>query len=139
MIITILKTIAAFIILMLIGTNLLGMIVRTLLIIVSNKKTESNVLNKINKENKISSIILLAFVITATIGYFYILNHYFNYILSVAAGLLMISRFPDLITEIKTGKKISKTNMPNRQIDIIFNLITWLALPIVWYSFYYNT
>jgi hypothetical protein len=53
----------------------------------------------------------------------------------IAGIMLMISRFPDLITEIKTGKKISNNNMPNRSIDIIFNIICWGALPVIWYSF----
>lgn len=134
MFIVIIKTIFAFIMLMLIGTNLLGMIVRTFIIIISFEKTKNSGIDKMIQESKNSGVVFLIFSIALTIGYFYALNHYYNYYLMIAGIMLMISRFPDLITEIKTGKKISKQNMPNRTIDIFFNVICWGALPVIWYS-----
>lgn len=140
MIIQIFKTLGAFILLMLIGTNFLGMIVRTFVSLLTIQKTGNMAVDKITRTGQTSGVIFLIFSLLITAGYFYALNHYFNCILVVAAIMLMISRLPDLILEMKTGQKLSRKNMPNRRIDIIFNIICWLALPVIWYSFqYYGT
>jgi hypothetical protein len=49
--------------------------------------------------------------------------------------LLMITRFPDLIFEIKKGQKLASKNITWRPIDYVFFLIKLLSIPLIWYSF----
>jgi hypothetical protein len=56
----------------------------------------------------------------------------------MTAGLiLMFSRLPDLLFEMKNGVKINATNMPKKTIDVVLNILSLLALPLIWYSLCY--
>ena len=72
-----------------------------------------------------------------SVAYFYALYHYWNIGIMTAGLLLMFTRLPDLLFEMKTGEKINSTNMPKKPIDVMLNILSWLALPIIWYSLCY--
>ena len=99
--------------------------------------SKSPSLNKIIKQSLYSEIIFLVFSIILAAGYFYAINHFYNILLVIAAVLIMVSRLPDLLTEIRTGEKTTKKNMKNKTIDIIFNVLFLIAIPLIWYSFKY--
>lgn len=129
-----LKTLVAYILMMLIGTNLLGTVVRGL-------KTPTI---EINGElyaqediTSIRSILLTIFFSLITLSYLFSLYYFWNLGVFLSGLILMITRLPDLLHEIKYGVKINLYNMPQRPIDIIFNIIGWLVLPFLWISFCY--
>jgi hypothetical protein len=131
----ILKTIAGYIILMLVGTNLLGIVVRG--IFPTHKKDTEGNLVPIENISSTNSIIMTVILTIVSILYFYALYHYWNVGIMTAGLILMFTRLPDLLFEMKTGEKLNSKNMPKRPIDIICTILSWLALPLIWYSFCY--
>ena len=120
---------------MLIGTNVLGMIVRG--IAPSYKRDELGNLHPIDQINSRGGIVIA--IISSLVGviYIYALYHYWNIGIAIAGVFLIISRLPDLLYEMRTGEKISFNNMPKRPIDIVCTLLSWGALPLIWYSLCY--
>ena len=66
----------------------------------------------------------------------YALYHYWNIGVAVAGLIHIVDRIPDLLIEIKTGKKINKNRMSKGPIDIFLLILNWLTIPLLWYSFY---
>jgi len=128
----ILKSIFVYFILMLIGTNLLGMAVRG--IIPSYKKDNHGNLQLVEVITSSKSILITIFLSLVCILYIYGLFYYWNIGLAVAGIILMLTRIPDLLFEMKTGEKVNFKNMPKRPIDIFCSLLTWGELPLIWYS-----
>ncbi len=127
------KTILAYIILMLLGTNLLGMSIRGL--VTSYKKNEQGGLGVVENVRSTTSILMTTVFILITVVYYYILYTNWNLFMVLAAAMLMFSGLPDVLFEMRTGESVSKQNMPKRPIDIICSIIYWLALPVVWLAF----
>ncbi|MBL7214912.1 MAG: hypothetical protein ISS71_04465 [Phycisphaerae bacterium] len=69
-----------------------------------------------------------------TVAYLFAIYHYWKVGLVVSAVLVMIARFPDLLWEIRTGKRVSKTNMPKGIVYNLGSLVIFLTLPLTWYS-----
>ena len=65
------------------------------------------------------------------------LYYYWNLGIALAGFILTITRLPDLLYEMKTGEKISFKNMQKNTIDVVCNLLSWLTLPLIWYSLCY--
>jgi hypothetical protein len=130
----ILKSIVGYFILMLIGTNLWGIVVRGLR--PTFKRITKENLESIENINNGGSIITILFSIIG-VEYFLLLYQYWNIGIMVAGLLLMFARLPDLIIEIRTGKKINSNNMPKRPLNVLLNIFSWLALPLIWYSLCY--
>ena len=108
-IVHILITIAFYFILMLLSTNLLGLFVRGLFTNPNLEKLESEghelIKQEIKKTERVGKWLnITAFL--AIIGYLYATFHFWNIGVTAVALLLMIVRLPDLIWEIKTGKKL---------------------------------
>lgn len=106
----IIKAIGGYFILLFVGTNLLGMIVRG----IQPSPKNDNVGNLTSVRNVSSNsnntmTIIASFI---SILYLYILYHYWNVGILAAGIILMLTRLPDLIFEIKTGEKINSRNMP---------------------------
>ena len=134
----ILKSILGYLVLMWVGTNLLGMIVRGILP-TYKKDADGNLQLAMDVKSSGGIVITIVFCVIAII-YFYALYHYWNIGIVVAAAMLIVSRIPDLIFEMRTGEKFTmknRKNMPNRPIDFICNLLSWGALPLIWYSLCY--
>ncbi|MEO7311099.1 MAG: hypothetical protein ABIX01_11925 [Chitinophagaceae bacterium] len=115
--ISILKAVGAYFVLLFVGTNLIGLIVRSFL----------------TKGGGITGII---FSLIAA-GYLYCLYHFFNIGVATAGLVHMITRIPDLLFEIRTGEKVSNTNKPKGPLYITTSILSWLTLPLLWYSFYF--
>ncbi len=113
--IALLKAAAAFIILMFTGTNLLGIMVRGFLQ---------------------KSVIVIIISVLVSIAYFFSLYYWGNLGIAVAASMVMFARLPDQLFELKTRKKITNQTMPKKPIDIFCVILYWLAIPILFYSFY---
>lgn len=131
----ILKAIAGYFILMFVGTNLLGIVVRGLRP-TFKKDSDGNLVSIVDTSSTGSIIMTILFSIISIL-YFYVLYHYWNIGIMTAGLILMFTRLPDLLLEMKTGEKISSSNMPKKPIDVMFNILSWLALPLIWYSLCY--
>lgn len=137
MLVLLFKTILAFLVLSIAGATLIGMIIRsfalTFFASVDNATNES-VIDKMIRQNKISSGISLVISIALTIGSLILLNNKFSFYLVIAAIILMICRIPDVIHELKTGEKFSLKKMPRSAFQIILSIIPWLTIPLIWYG-----
>ncbi len=133
--ISLFKAIIGYLILMFVGTNLIGIIVRGFIQPNSTDDLGNELISEDISEPK--SVIITIFFCIISIFYLYALYHFWNIGVVIAAIMLMLSRLPDLLFEIKTGQKITLKNMPKRPIDIFCNIISWVAFPLLWYSFYY--
>jgi hypothetical protein len=143
-IIQILWSIGAYFIILKVSINLLGLVVRGFLeptpSISIPDETSSPVAKLIKTEirkNKQANIIMTLISIILTIAFFYALFHFWNIGLAVTAGMLMVSYLPDLLWDIKTGKRVSKHNMPPHNFVFYATLIIYLlCLPLTWYCLF---
>jgi hypothetical protein len=75
---------------------------------------------------------ILAFVCMAV---FLIAIRYFLGVgVLLAACAIMASRLPDLLWEISSGERVTRTNAPKGAGYTIGNILFWGALPLLWYS-----
>lgn len=133
--ICIIKAIIVYFILMFVGVNLLGIVVRGIRP-THIKDTENNLISIENISSNTSIITTIIFSIISLL-HLYALYYYWNIGILVAGLILMMTRIPDLLFEMKTANKIDFKNMPKRPVDIICTILSWLALPLIWYSLCY--
>lgn len=133
--ISILKTIIAYLILLFVGTNLLGIVFRGLLP-THRKDSDGNLVVLINPANTRSTIITVIFTLISVL-YLYALYHFWNVGIMLSGLIIMLTRIPDLLFEMKTGERIKLKNIPKQPIDIFCTILSWFALPLIWCSFYY--
>ena len=70
-----------------------------------------------------------------TAAYFWALFRYLGGRLAViAAAMIMVARLPDLLTEIETGKPITRETMTRGPLDYLAVLLMWGALPVAWFA-----
>ncbi|MFC1781120.1 hypothetical protein ACFLZ8_02515 [Planctomycetota bacterium] len=140
--IQILWSLGAYLIILKVSINLIGLVVRGLLDTSPSIPDEASPqLTKIFKteirKNKQANILMTFISIILTIAFFYALFHFWNIGLAVIAGIIMVAYLPDLLWEIKTGKRVSKTNMPPwKFISNLSVLIMLLCLPLTWYCLF---
>src|SRR5687767_9513441 len=112
----ILKAILVWIALLYICTNVVGLIVRGILWRPPSLDLPSDGGNEIfNKElhRLKSGNNLLTFISIVTFFILLIFTYYFwNILLTIAVAMVMVSRLPDLLYEIRTGIKVTKRIMP---------------------------
>jgi len=134
--IIILKALLGWLILMLIGTNVLGMIVRSLTQSVKKPEIDEPILqDMVYKYQRGWNFMRLISVLIGVI-YFYILFHFWNIGVVISAALIMFGRLPDLLKEIKTGEKFKFGSMQKNPWDIYTLIMFLIALPVLWYSLY---
>ena len=133
----IVKTIIAWFIMMLISVNLLGYVVRGLLW--SPTSMEEKVAKIVFKDmpnrepmTPTFNFVITLFAFVFTVAYYFALYHFWNIGLVAAAGLMMFSRLPDLLWEIKHGVKVTKNTGP--KIGCLCAVEFLLSLPLTWYS-----
>jgi hypothetical protein len=134
-IICIVKTVLGDLLMMLIGANLLGIIVRG--IIPAYKMDDLGNRTLIEDITSTKSIVMTVIITLLSILYYYSLYHFWNSGVVLAAAMVMFTRLPDLLFEIRTGKKVNSKNMPNKGVNIICTVISWTSLPVLWYSLCY--
>jgi len=133
-----LKTIIAWGLMAFIGTNLIGFIVRGFVQPLrqpesGDEKASDVIANEVQRLRIANAgITILAFVLT--IAYLWALYHFWNIGLAASASILMLSRVPDLLWEIRTGSKVRPGNAPKSGIYIIATVLMWIVLPLIWYS-----
>lgn len=146
MLINILISTAFYLILMYISVNVLGFLVRGLFVnpkldkIKDKPEVHEFIKNEIKKSQRadqwINIIALILFI-----SFFYVLFHFWNIGIVLAAIIIMGSRIPDLLWEIKHGKKMTRANaklLPKNTLYYISAWIDWVvALPLVYFSLYY--
>lgn len=118
-VISIILGVIGYFILMVVGTNLIGLFVRGFFV-----KEETGE----NATFSDHTLTLIAFL--ANIAFLFCLYKYINVWAFVAALLLISSRIPDLIWEIKHKQKITRDNMPKEPKDYLLSMLDWIALPI---------
>jgi hypothetical protein len=132
------KTIFIWVGLLIVSINLIGWIMRGLLWrppqIDAPTDRVREVLLKESKKMTSANIFMTLLVFAVALGYIFILYHFGNIFLMIAGVLLMLFRLPDLIWEIRTGSRISRTNAPQGFIHTASFLLMFFTLPLVWYS-----
>lgn len=137
-VVAILLGIVGWFVLMLISTNLIGMFVRGFFPDGTEalRKDLHPALHKELDKNKRANIAVtvLSFVFIAV--FLYLLFAFVNIWAVVAALLLMLGRIPDLVWEIKHGRKVTKTNKPEGVLYALTGLMDWVAMPVLIWSIY---
>jgi len=142
-IIHIIISIAFYFILMLLSVNLLGFLVRGLFTNPELGKLKSEghefIKQEIEKSQRANKWInIIAFLLI--VGYLYATFHFWNIGVTAVAIVLMIGRLPDLLWEIKTGKKITigvARSMSKNALYFITTFLDWVALPALYYFLYH--
>ena len=136
-VIGIIKAIVAWLIMELIGINLLGYVVRGLLW--SPTSMEEEVAKIVFKDmpNREPMTPTFNFVITLvafvfTVAFFFAQYNFWNICVVAAAGVIMLYRLPDLLWEIKHGVKVTKNTGP--KIGCLCAMEFLLSIPLIWYS-----
>lgn len=140
LIIHILTTIVLYFVLMILSVNLLGFLVRGLFTNPELDRLKQEGHDFIKKEIERSQkadkwINLLALILF--VGYFYGLWRIWNFGVVVAVVIIMSGRLPDLIWEIKHGRKTDPKLMKKDLLYYVSSFLPWLALPVLYYSLYY--
>lgn len=134
-------SIVGYFVLMFITTNLTGMVVRgffrdvKLEELKKDEKTHPFIKQEIAKYDRVGMGITIFFSIISLL-FLYLLYRYLNIWAVVAVLLLIFSRIPDLLWEIRNGKKVRVNDRPKGGIYLITDMTIWIALPVLWWSLY---
>jgi len=128
-ILIIIKTIIAWILLTAAVINLLAMILGSVFYSAAKHKIEDPSINEMAMKR--TNYIILSLSIFTTVVFYYALNRFLNFGIAVSAALLMFSRLPGLLIEIGTTVK------PKPPVNTLAQIIFWLALPVIFLSFYF--
>ena len=125
---------------MLVSTNLLGLFVRGLFVNPEIKKLKAEghgfIKQEIKKYERAGKWVnITAFLLI--IVYLYLTFHFWNIGVTAVAVVLMLARLPDLLREIKTGKKITIYSMPKNTLSFTTTFLTWASLPALYYFLYH--
>jgi len=139
------KVACAWVAMMLIGSNLIGFIVRGLLGqgIPAEPPDSGSAANtwivSERKRMKVSNLVMTVLAVGACAGYYWALFQYLGGVLAVIAGaMLMVSRLPDLLVEIRAGKPTTRKSMSRTPLDFFMTALTWAALPVMWFALCYQ-
>jgi hypothetical protein len=136
MIITsLIKAVVGYFVLMFVETNLIGFIVRQLFEV--GLTDDLNQLKAVFKSRlRFIDVFVSFFFSIISIAYLFALFYYFNLGVALAGVMLMFTRLPDILFEIKMGQKITFQNMPKNPFDYFCAILQWTAFPLLWYSLY---
>jgi hypothetical protein len=134
----IIKTIVAQVILMLVGTNLIGLLVRDLFwsppTIDGTTDRVHEVLSRETRRLNMAKWVWVLFDILLTTAYLFAIFHFWNIGLAAAGGIIMTARIPDLLFEIRTGNKPTRNNLPKGPVYFVASTMLWGSSLLVWYS-----
>jgi len=127
---------------MYITTNLTGMVVRGFFCrdtdfedFLKKGKPRPYTKMKISIGGRIDKRITILFSVI-TILFLYLLYRYLNIWTVIAALLLIFSRVPDLIWEIRNGRKVTANDRPKGGIYFVTDIAILLAPLLFWWSLY---
>jgi hypothetical protein len=83
---------------------------------------------------RIGNVVGTLLGIIAIAAYLFGLFYVWNLLLAIAAAIPMASRIPDLIWEIRTGKKVTTRTGPKGPLAILTTIADWATIPLIWYS-----
>jgi hypothetical protein len=139
MIVNILISVGFYFILMYLSLNLLGFFVRGLFSNTELDKLKQEghefIKQEIEKSQRADKWINLIALILI-FAYLYTLFHFWNIGVVVAAIIIAVGRLPDLIWEIKHGRKTDPNLMKHNALYYISAFLPWLALPVLYFSLY---
>lgn len=134
----ILKTVVAWVILLLVGTNLMGFIGRGFFWspppVDAPTDRVHELLSRESRRMSVINVITTFFSILFAVAYLSALFYFWNVGLAVAGATVMASRIPDLIWEIRTGNRVTRTTAPKGPVHIVATILLLGSLPLVWYS-----
>lgn len=127
----IVKTAVAWLLLMVIGANLIGFVVRGFFHAPPAIEAPSERVEALFAQMNRANIAMTLLGIALSAGYLFALFHYWNALLALAGGMLMASRIPDLLWEIKHGKPVGPKSTPKGPLYVAATLVMWGAIPLV--------
>jgi len=140
MILQILMSIIFYIVLLYLSVNLLGLLARGLFVNPELERLKSEgrdfIKHEIEKHQRAEKWVNI-FALILLIVFLYVLFHFWNIGVMAAAIIIMIGRLPDLVWDIKHGKKIIGSSTPKNVLSYIGIFIILIAFPVLYYSLYY--
>lgn len=138
-VICIVGVVGGWLVLMLVATNLVGMIGRGLLqpMVTPEEQAmaqEHEVLRAEVERTRRADRIVTIVVVALTVAFLVFLSSVWNIGVAIAAAFVMLSRVPDLIWEIRSGRKIDRAAMPKGRVYQSANLLNWVAIPVLWFA-----
>jgi hypothetical protein len=139
MVILVLKTIIVYIAILLIGTNLIGLFVRSLAFnpstgIDMDEETkimlDDAIANRARRANRVFSVISFVLIV----AYIFALYHWWNVLLAISGVVLMLCRVPDLLFEIKTGIRFTIKGRPKGPIYTITSIALIGVIVLVYFA-----
>lgn len=128
-------SLASWLAIMFISTNLIGLLLRVgetnseMHEIASSNEFLSEEIRKSQRSGAIIAIILVVAFLSA-------LYYFWNLGLVIAGVMLMLSRAPDAIWEMKNGRALGADDMRKPKFFMLSTLLAWASLAVVWYSLY---
>lgn len=139
MIIHILVSITFFFVLMYLSVNLLGYFVRGIFSPDYDKLKQEQThefmkkeVEKIQRADKWITVVALILIV----GFLYSLLHFWNVGVMAVAVIIMAGRLPDLLWEIKHGKKTDPKLLKKNALYYISAFLPWVGFPVLYYSLY---
>jgi len=137
LVLSIIKAVVAWFVLMFVGTNIIGFIVRGLVDMPAIKKLEDDIPTVVRGEatvyKRFNRTLTVLFVVIA-VAYICVLYWLWNIGVAAAALILMVTRIPDLLREIRTGQKTTFLSMPRGPFDLFLTILDWAMLPLLWFA-----
>ena len=139
MILCILKAVLVWVIMAFVSMNLFGLVIRGLfwsapVVDVPVSDELRNLLARESRKLTAGNAIMTFVSIVLAGGFLYSLLYFWNIGLAAAGAILMIWRLPDFLWEIRTGRKLSRGDMPKGLLNIMPVVLLLGALPLIWYS-----
>lgn len=135
-------SIVGYLVLLYISVNLTGMVVRGLFVqdtdfedFIKNGKPRPYTKSGISTGGRIDRRMTILFSVI-TILFFYLLYRFLNIWAAISALMIIVSRVPDLIWEIKKGKKVTIGNRPKGGIYLVTDILILASPFLFWWSIY---
>jgi hypothetical protein len=132
------KTVVGWVVLGLVGINLLGLVVRGLVPAPNAREMEVRTTDPFVQEliarHKRANVGVTVFFAALGLVYLYALLRFWNIGVVGAAVMLMLGRLPDLLYEIRTGQKVKIYSAPKGLRGLLAVLLLWGALPVLWFA-----
>ena len=133
----VLKALIAWVVLIFIGVNLAGFVTRGLLWALPPFEASTDQVRRIIEDEtrrmRFANSVLNVLTWAGAAGYLYALYRYWGIGLAVAGAVLILTRVPDLLWELQTGKTTSQKR-PTGPVHIIATVLLLTMLPLIWYS-----
>lgn len=135
---SLLIALVSWLVMLFVSTNFLGLILRGLLkerVITDEMKSDGVVPfpnSCVSPARNVASI-FIGFLLGA--AYFGVLYKYLGGLWATVAGVPpILARIPDLLIEIRTGRRITKETMSRKPLDYVLVLAMWASLPLLWFA-----